>query len=357
MRNERIRAIAFYLPQFYRTRENDLWWGRGYTEWRAVAGARALFKGHYQPHEPADLGYYDLRVSETRCEQALLAQEYGIHGFCYYHYWFDGKTLLDRPLNDVLNCGEPDLPFCIAWANEPWVRSWVGRPGDILMQQRYFVNWEEKFFESITPILADRRYILVDGKPLLLVSRALHIPSVESSVQRLRSLAQQAGFAGLYLVAVQAKDMVDPASCSFDAALEMPPFGCAIRKYSNEHLDELVGEFHGKVASYESLVEASINRHEDYTWLRAVAPGWDNTPRRGGGATLFVGNTPELYERWLCAASKWTVRHRKEDERLVFINAWNEWGEGAHLEPDLRHGHSYLEATYRALKHFNDPYF
>ena len=345
-----IRAIAMYLPQFHPVEENDTWWGKGFTEWRATSRARPAFEGHLQPHEPADLGFYDLRVPEVREAQANLAREYGIHGFCYYHYWFDGKRILERPLDEVLGLGSPDFPFCLAWANEPWVRSWTGQPDDTLVPQSYGEGWETRFFLDTLPYLKDPRYIRVKGMPLLLVSRALAIPDVGRCAAIWRGLATLHGLDGLYLAAVQSKDMVDPRLCGFDAAVEFPPFGAPILRYPNASLPGKAPEFQGTVASYEGFVDTCLEKdNPPYTWFRGVMPGWDNSPRRGNHAMLFADGSPAIYERWVSGVSRWTRRHREDSERLVFVNAWNEWGEGAHLEPDLASGHAYLEATRAGL--------
>jgi lipopolysaccharide biosynthesis protein len=346
-----VRAIAFYLPQFHPTAENDAWWGKGFTEWRPVARARPLFRGHYQPHLPSDLGFYDLRVAETRIEQAALAREHGLHGFCYYWYWFSGKRLLERPLDEVLASRQPDFPFCICWANENWTRRWDGREDEVLARQRYAPEDALAVVRAWLPMFEDRRYLRVAGRPLVLVYCADALPEPARWAEIWREEARRAGHAGLHIAHVLSVNQrtSDPRALGFDAAVEFPPHWMRSTLLTDAALD-LVSGFRGAILDYVACARSALGRPEpDYTLLRGVMPGWDNSARVGTAANIFVNAEPANYERWLKGAVDWTRVRRSGDEQLVFINAWNEWAEGCHLEPDLRYGRAFLEATRRAL--------
>jgi hypothetical protein len=346
-----VRAIAYYLPQFHPTPENDAWWGKGFTEWTNVTRAKPLFEGHYQPHLPADLGFYDLRLPEIRRAQADLARAHGLHGFCYYYYSFGEKRLLERPLLEMLERGEPDFPFCICWANETWSRRWDGAEAEVLVAQDDSPDTYRRFIHEVLPILSDRRYIRVNGAPLVLVYRVGRIPDAAAIAGYWREAAAQAGLPGLYLCAVQSHDpTLDPRAHGFDAAVEFPPSPWDGRRVDPATLPGLDPDFSGQVFDYRDLATRFMKREEPpYRLLRGVMTSWDNTARRGPASYLFQGATPREYEAWLRATVAWTEAHHPPEERLVFVNAWNEWAEGAHLEPDQRDGHAWLEATSRAL--------
>ena len=344
-----IRTIAFYLPQFHPIPENDLWWGQGFTEWTNVTKARPNFEGHYQPHLPSDLGFYDLRIPEVRERQAELALEYGIHGFCYYHYWFGGRRLLERPFNEVLSSGRPDFPFCLCWANENWTRRWDGAEKEILMAQQYSDEDDRNFIRSLFPAFEDSRYIRIDGKPLLLVYRADILKNAKQTAAVWREEMKNAGLGDIYLCAAQSFVNLDPRPFEFDSAVEFPPHGTSITNLKAE-IPMLNPSFEGFVIDYVVKASAMIHRPKpDYTLFKTVMPGWDNTPRRQNNSFTYINSSPEAYEYWLGKAVEYTINHHKGDKRLVFINAWNEWGEGAHLEPDRRYGRRYLEATRNVL--------
>jgi lipopolysaccharide biosynthesis protein len=359
---ENVRAIAFFLPQFHPIPENDAWWGKGFTEWRNVAQAKPLFPGHYQPHIPADLGFYDLRLAETREAQAALAREYGIHGFCYYHYWFNGRRILERPFNEVLSSGKPDFPFCLCWANENWTRAWDGGSENILLAQHHSPEGDLDHIRELIPALRDDRYIRVNGKPLLLVYRTEIIPDPVRMTEIWREEAIRECIGELYLARVESFSAdIAPKHHGFDAAVEFAPDwrnkGAPL--FRGRHFDVLtkLGLFPDVYANhhifkYDSMIQAMLQKPEvDYIRLRCVTPGWDNSPRRSqGGAAIFTDSTPERYQTWLCQVVSRTRKKHVGDERIVFINAWNEWAESNHLEPDLRWGHAYLQATLQALK-------
>ena len=352
------RLIAFYLPQYHPIPENDEWWGEGFTEWRNVSSAEPLFAGHYQPHVPADLGYYDLRVEETRIAQADLARKYGIEGFCYYHYWFHGQRLLERPMQDLLESGKPDFPFCICWANESWTRRWDGKDKKILMKQEYSAEDDLRHIKTLLPIFADKRYIRINGKPLFLVYRSENLPDPARTAKTWREQARKAGIGELYLCLVQSFVKLDPAEINFDAAVEFAPDwwnkGMQLKvdpKLFSREEAKLANVCNNNwIHSYQALADSMMDKPvPDYTWLRCVTPSWDNWARMKKGASIFLGSTPEKFKDWLSRAIDDTTSRLVGEERVVFINAWNEWAEGNHLEPDERFGHGYLEATRRAL--------
>lgn len=340
------RILAFHLPQFHTIPENDEWWGKGFTEWSNVSRAAPHFSGHYQPHVPANLGYYDLNDPSVMRAQAALAKEYGIHGFCFYHYWFNGKLLLETPLHQMLKSGEPDFPFCLCWANEDWTRSWDGRSGEVLIGQRYSDADDIRHFYYLVSFFEDKRYIRVNGKPLFLVYRANKLPDPLHTTGIWRECARKMGIGELYLCRVESfsDEHTDPIEFGFDASVEFQPDW---RELENK----LGGEDFGDHAVYEypSVVQKMMAKpNPPYTRFPCVTPSWDNSPRRKSNATIFINSSPDDYERWLKESIR-KVQNNTQDTRIVFINAWNEWGEGNYLEPDTKHGLAYLEATRAAI--------
>lgn len=343
------KLIAFYLPQFHPIPENDLWWGKGFTEWSNVGKATPLFPGHYQPHLPGELGYYDLRVPEVRQQQTELAQRYGIYGFCYYYYWFAGRRLLERPLNDMLASGPPDFPFCICWANENWTRRWDGNDEEILMKQEHSPELDERFLHDALPILKDRRYIRIDDAPLLLVYRPLLVPNPKETTAIWRRVAAEAGLPKIHLCAVQSFGLEDPTPLGYDSACQFPPHGFSAPDITDT-VEGLHPNFAGKIFDYRSVVTDALGKPSPaYTCFPGVMTGWDNTARRGLRGNLYTHSSPREYEAWLRGAIVRSEATQPPQQRFVFINAWNEWAEGTHLEPDQKHGYGYLEATASAL--------
>ena len=349
-----VRLIAFYLPQFHAIPENDRWWGAGFTEWTNVTKALPRFEGHYQPRLPADLGFYDLAHSDALQRQAVLARRYGIAGFCFHHYWFAGQRLLQTPLDNLLAHPEIDLPFCVNWANESWTRRWDGSEHEVLMEQRHSPEDDIAFAASLEPLFRDPRYIKVDGRPLLMLYRPGILPDAAATVRRWRAHFIAAGLGDPYVVMAQAFNDGDPAAYGMDAAAGFPPFwaghACPRIGGSQPLLDP---EFGGEVIGYEAMAAATVASWQtDAKLFPGVCPAWDNQARRPGGGFCFTGSSPELYGRWLRAACRMAARAEIEDERLVFINAWNEWAEGAYLEPDRHYGFAYLAETARVLGDF-----
>lgn len=358
--NNAIRAIAFYLPQFHPVPENDEWWGTGFTEWRNVTKAKPHFSGHAQPHLPTS-GFYDLRLAEAREAQAALARAYGIHGFIYYHYWFNGRRILERPFNEVLASGQPELPFALCWANENWTRVWDGGAKHVLLAQNYSDADDLAHIESLIPAFRDPRYIRVNGRPLFLVYRSENLPDAKRTAGIWRAAALKGGVGDLYLVRVESfSHTIDPADHGFDAAVEFAPHG-AFRMNPVLHtgfggwLSRMgvlpIAFSSNRVVRYHEVANRMASTPApSFKRFRCATPMWDNSARRKENALILIGSSPELYEAWLSSLCAMTNRTFEGDERLVFINAWNEWAEGNHLEPDLRSGHVYLEATRRALE-------
>ena len=343
-----VRVIAFYLPQYHRIAENDAWWGEGFTEWTNVRKARPNFAGHAQPRVPGELGYYDLTDPAVREAQAQLARQHGVDAFCYYHYWFGGRRLLERPLDEVLASGKPDFPFCICWANENWTRRWDGLDHEILMAQRYSAEDAPAFIESLLPALRDRRYVRVNGRPLLLVYRIGEIPDVAAMVEVWRKACRAAGVGELYLAAVQRHALDDPTPSGFDASVEFPPIGHAAESIAAT-LPEADPAFRGSAFAYANLAADYLLRPRPaFRMFRGVTPMWDNTARRQRDGMIVHGSSPDLFGAWTTRALQQTRLRHGGDERLLFVNAWNEWGEGNHLEPDERHGRAYLQALQAA---------
>lgn len=351
-RLDRVRTIAFYLPQFHPTPENDLWWGQGFTEWTNVAKARPSYAGHYQPHLPADLGFYDLRTAEALDRQARLAARYGIEGFCVYYYNFGARRVLSRPLEVVR--ANPDIPFrwCLCWANENWTRHWDGGSREILLEQSYDRDTLAAIIADVVAQAADPRYLRVDGKPIFLVYRPLILPDPQGFARDARRAFAAAGFPGVHLVYVESMEAVDggirPADLGFDAAVEFPPHGRAIPADSPA---EIVKDgWSGYRYDYPETVRAFVERPGvPYTRYPAVFPSWDNTPRQPMRGTSFDDASPEAFRVYVEEKIDEIRRFRMGDERLLFVNAWNEWAEGTHLEPDSGHGHRWLEALRDAV--------
>ncbi|MCX5718680.1 MAG: glycoside hydrolase family 99-like domain-containing protein [Nitrospirae bacterium] len=349
-----MKTIAFYLPQFHPIPENDEWWGKGFTEWTNVTRANPLFPGHYQPRLPADLGFYDLRLAEVRNEQAHLAKKHGLHGFCYHYYWFNGKKLLDLPLREVLESKEPNFPFCICYANENWTRRWDGQEKDILIRQEHSPENDRRFIQDIIPILKDNRYIKVGNRPLILVYRVTLFPNPFNTAKIWREEAKKAGIEDLFLCKCKTfDDFDDPVEIGFDAMVEFPPHGLKsiAREFEYENLiKSSLPSFKGYVFDYNDVANQMMtSQWPEYKLFKTVMLGWDNTSRNIIRPRIFKNFSIDSYERWLLKVCKRTIERYPEDERFVFINAWNEWAEGTYLEPDQKFGHEYLRATRNAI--------
>lgn len=348
------KLVAFYLPQFHPIPENDEWWGKGFTEWTNVTRALPQFEGHYQPHLPGELGFYDLRNPDVQRRQSELANIYGVSAFCIYFYWFNGRILLEKPLLNLLENLDIKQDFCLCWANENWSRRWDGLDQELLIEQQYSPEDDIAFITHISTYLKDARYLKVTGKPVLIIYRPQLLPSFIETAKRWRAWCANNEVGEIYLVCTHSFGPIDPATFGCDAAVEFPPNGAnkddikKSRVLLNQAYDGHVYDWSVFVKRIKSYSKS------DYRLFRSVCPMWDNEARKPGKGNSFVNFSPAGYGEWLYQAILNTEKNVKvKDERLVFINAWNEWAEGAHLEPDRRHGYAYLEATRMALVRAN----
>lgn len=351
-----IKLVAFYLPQFHPFPENDKWWGKGFTEWYNVAKAKPNFKGHYQPHLPIHYGFYDLRLVEILQEQAKLARNYGIHGFNFYYYWFDGKILMHKPFELLMANKDIDINFCITWANENWTRRWDGAENDVLMAQNHCEEDSIKIIEHLFTYFRDPRYIRIENKPVFIIYRSNIIPNMEETLNLWRKKALEAGFDGIYLVGAQTFGFVDPKEYGFDAVMEFPPHTVK-SGLINDSLEITNESFEGHIYNYEEVVKNSCLEEEvEYKKFRTAMLGWDNSARKQNNSNIFYNFSTLKYKQWLSNIAHQTLEKGElssPDEKIAFVNAWNEWAEGTHLEPDRKCGYAYLQATYDVLSNFD----
>lgn len=381
----RIRIIAIYLPQFHPIPENDEWWGKGFTEWTNVGRAKPLFRGHDQPKVPADLGYYDLRLPEVREAQAQLAREAGIEGFCYYHYWFgNGRRLLERPFNEVLELGKPDFPFCLCWANhtwsnKTWEKSKSKTTNTILLEQRYLgIEDYTMHFNALLPAFLDKRYIKVDGKPIFVIYHPWDIPEISLFIEVWQELAKKNGLSGIHFVGQS------PATSSHEKQKDgtikvvLPNLKSSEVVYKKvlslgfdavnsfgKRRGELLSKGKWKTYIREVLLKLGLNSKLLYDYPKTVRyffspedqwenvyptimPGYDRTARIGNAEGIFIHNTPENFKKHVEDAIA-IVKNKDPQHQIIFLNAWNEWAEGCYVEPDLTYGHGYLNAIHEAL--------
>lgn len=381
----KVRIIALYLPQFHPIPENDEWWGKGFTEWTNVVKARPLFRGHYQPRLPADLGFYDLRLPEIREQQAALAKDAGIEGFCYYHYWFgNGKQLLERPFNEVLQSGSPDYPFCLCWANHDWTnKTWKKgsslRQDSMIMKMEYSMDDHRNHFYSLLPAFKDHRYIKVDGKPLFAVWAPRSIPEAKRFIDLWQRLARENGLEGLHIVghtdntgkALSGKKAnyysADMAMDYYQSVLDLG-FDAVISSGYRRAMGLAEGRLRMMWKMLTTKTFAPSYTKMDYSRLMdhyyvaedgeenvypTLLPQWDRTPRAGRKAEILVDSTPEKFQHTMEKALE-LVASKAPEHRLLFLKAWNEWGEGDYVEPDQKYGHGWLEAIKNAQLKFKD---
>ncbi|NDE54011.1 MAG: glycosyl hydrolase [Actinobacteria bacterium] len=347
-RAQKVRLIAFYLPQFHPIAENDQWWGKGFTEWTNVTKAQPLFEEHYQPHLPTELGFYDLRLRQTRHEQIELAKSYGIDGFCYHYYWFSGKRLLNKPIDDMLADPASEMPFCFCWANENWTRRWDAADHEVLIAQQYREEDDLAFIQELAPVFRDPRYIRVDGKPLLIVYRVQHLPDPSRTVAIWRNHCREAGIGEIHLCAALTHGNESFRQYGFDSGVEFPPHN--LRDASVNAEIQFFNPFKGYVLQFATIARSYLTRdYADEPVFKTVFPSWDNTARTGQRAVVVLNGTPANYAHWLSSTIEKTLQAGASDP-LVFINAWNEWAEGCHLEPDRKYGRAFLEATAAAKR-------
>jgi lipopolysaccharide biosynthesis protein len=365
MMKNNIKPIAIYLPQYHTFKENDEWWGKGFTEWTNVKKATPLFDGHYQPHIPLNQNYYDLSIGGVLEEQAELAKKYGIYGFCFYHYWFNGKLLMEKPLHNLLESKTPDFPYCLCWANENWTRTWDGQEKKVLMKQEYSLDDDLEHIKYLIPFFKDSRYIKIGNKPVFLMYRTEMHPNIKVASELWREEAKKAGFEDLFLIRVENFEKnLQPTEHGFDAGMEFAPDnmyrGKKVAKNNmvsylfNKMIHKLgikkQAQYQNGIFSYKTMVENMMQKPKfDYQYFRTVTPSWDNSARRKENAAIYIDSTPLLFEKWVKKMKEHTLANQTEDQQFLFINAWNEWGEGCHLEPDEKWQHSYLEAFQRAI--------
>ncbi|WP_455639390.1 glycosyltransferase WbsX family protein [Parabacteroides sp.] len=355
----KVRVIAFYLPQFHPIPENDRWYGKGFTEWTNVGKAKPFFRGHYQPQVPADLGYYDLRVPETRLAQAEMAREYGIEGFCYWHYWFgEGRRLLERPFNEVLQSGSPDFPFCLGWANHSWKGIYNGvKTKEALIEQTYGGKTDyERHFYDVLPAFLDKRYITVDGKPFFLIFAPLEIPDSIKFIDCWQQLAIANGLKGIHFVAhtYQPDDIDKLLSMGYDAVnivrlFEYQRIGLSFfRKAINKIKREVFN--HGFWCEYSDAMKYfSAEEDKNENVYPTIVPNWDHSPRTGRFGGILKNSTPKLFRKHVENAIN-LISHKSGEHQILMLKSWNEWAEGNYVEPDLKHGRGYLEAIREALQ-------
>lgn len=358
-----IRCIAAYLPQFHPIPENDNWWGKGFTEWTNVTKAKPLMKGHWQPRLPADLGFYDLRVPEAREAQATLARAYGIHGFCYWHYWFAGKRIIERPFTEMVTSGKPDFPFCLAWANQTWSGTWHGLSNNqTLIEQTYpGIKDYTAHFYALLEAFADSRYIEVNGKKIVFIFNPLEIPDSPQFIETWQELAVKENLGGFHFVAMHMLPDWKPAASGYDAKLHR---FFELETYKNynfrEKIQKKVFSVTGTklkrtaphLVSYSKYVESYPDHtltSNEYPWIFC---DWDNTPRAGADGWLFDDASPQLFGK-LCTRAFIATENKPDEEKIVLLRSWNEWAEGNYLEPDQRYGIAYLEAFSNSLTKFN----
>lgn len=352
-----IKCIAYYLPQFHRFPENDAWWGKGFTEWTNVRRSKSMFTGHIQPNVPhEDIGFYNLLDLEVMKKQIAMAKRHGIYGFCFHHYWFSGKRLMEKPVHMFLEHPELDFPFCLNWANENWTRRWDGEDQHILIAQEYSPEDDILFMKDLLPYFADPRYIRIHGRPILQVYHVGMCPDIKGTIERWKTVCRENGEAEPYVILVQSFGNTSPDIHGIDAAVQFPPHLPGRELSYTITCEGLSKLFEGRIQDYSAFAQALIDSYTDrYILYPCVFPAWDNTPRRLYHATIFARSTPEKYQHWLAQACKFSRVVHEKDNRFVFINAWNEWAEGAHLEPTKEYGYAYLNATSRVLEKFALP--
>jgi len=363
MKNNTVKLIAYYLPQFHTIPENDKWWGEGFTEWTNVKNAHPLFEGHEQPVEPGELGYYDLNNPEVRQKQAQLAERYGLYGFCYWHYWFgNGSTLLDMPFNEILRTGKPDYPFCLGWANESWTGIWHGAPDRMLIEQKYPGKEDVlRHFEYILPAFEDPRYIKIANKPFFLIYKPDNHPDLKRFTDVFHNLSIKYGFDGIHFVATNVSESWPLNEYGFSAIAPSYHNGIIWQKprswikrtkkifqSKNREIVNDIRHLYSYREARDYFLPFSKNKEFIYP---TVVPNWDNSPRVGKRAVILHNSTPELYREHLEETVKY-VQNNDTDNKIILLKSWNEWAEGNYIEPDKKWNRAYLEVTKSVLDEF-----
>lgn len=365
-----MEILAFYLPQYRPVTENDKWFGKGFTEWTSVAKAKPLFKGHYQPTIPSDLGFYDLRISEVREQQALLAKEAGVTAFCYYHYWFGNKqTILEKTLEEVVECGEPDFPFCLCWANESWYKKcWHSETGnlsqELLLNQTYPGSKDdEEHFYYLLNVFKDSRYKKIDGRLVFVIYNLEDFKkgNVEAFMNNWQKLASENGLPGFYFISYSTteKDVKTSIHKTFDATI-LSLFKSPVIGQKGSFFHRSINSIKGIISSllklpllrfdYEKIYHKfSSPLFKENNILPVLVPNWDNSPRRGAGGMIFYNSTPALFKKHAKQVFS-LIKSKPENKKIVFLKSWNEWGEGNYMEPDLKFGMGYINALREAIE-------
>lgn len=346
--NHNILPVAFYLPQYYPIEINNIHWGEGFTEWSNVTRAVPQFVGHYQPHQPEKFGYYDTRIPNLLLEQALLAHKYGLKAFCFYYYYFQGKTELEYPLKIYANSTDAILPFCLCWANENWTRKWDGRENEILLQQKYDIHYLKDFITKISTYFSLPHYFKIKGRPLVLIYNPSAIPNLDVFITLWREHCYKNNIFNPYIIGAKTFDAeYDILNYGLDALMEFPPHGIKTSKINIG--DKLLNpNFKGTIYSIKDHIEF-IKQGIPFKIYRGVFPSWDNTSRVLERAKIFIDTEPDVFENWCDLVIDYTISEFDASSRLLFVNAWNEWGEGAHLEPDKKYGYAYLQVLRNCL--------
>ena len=357
-----VKTLAFYLPQYHTFPENDEWWGKGFTEWTNVRKAKPLYRGHYQPEVPLDGNYYDLADFSNMKAQMEAAEKHGLDGFCYYHYWFGGKLLMEKPLEAMRDYEGRKLPYCLCWANEPWTRAWDGKTSTVLMPQNYGNEEEwERHFQYFLTFFRDRYYLKEDNAPVLVIYRCNNIPRCGEMAAYWDRRAKEEGFSGIYLIEEVNTFQKEPVLAESRAYLEFEPVFTTNhrRNFAEKAVDKtrttvfnlLTGSHCAHVYDYGTVWKNILRRRETPKGGKERCPGafvrWDNTPRRGKNAIFYAGASPKLFEEYM---QRQLEQSEEAGCRYLFINAWNEWGEGAYMEPDSRYGWAFLNALKRARR-------
>jgi len=353
--NEDVKPIAFYLPQFHTIPENDEWWGKGFTEWTNVTKAMPHFVGHYQPHLPIDLGFYDLAHVDVMKRQVELAKNYGIFGFCFHYYWFGGKRLLEKPIENYLATKEDlDFPFCLSWANENWTRRWDGLESDVLMAQKHSDEDDLACIQDLCRYFSDSRYIRVNGKPLIIIYAPTVLPNAKKTISIWRKHCKESGIGDIHVIGAQTFGINDPTDMGFDGGVEFPPHRIETSLINDKQTMYRADAANNIYDIEECITNKWYHKNANNNTYRTIFPNWDNTARKGNKSHVFQSN-PRLYKEWLLEIIHSTRDTFEAGNRFLFINAWNEWAEGAHLEPDRKYGYAFLEATAEALYDNNAP--
>ena len=344
-----LKPIAFYLPQFYPTEINDINWGKGFTEWNNVARAVPQYCGHYQPHIPECFGYYDLRNISIMKEQSELAKEYGIYGFCFYYYFFKGKTQLEYPIKNFYKNKNISFPFCLCWANENWTRKWDGKSEEILLEQTYEPQYMKMFIEKVSNYMVMDNYIRIKDRPMLIIYNAQAIINLVDTIEYWRKYCRNKGIGDIFLVCAQTFNLENHINIikQFDACVEFPPHAIHLKNKIDYSILANTN-FRGKIYHIKDYID-TIESQSSYPLFRCAFPSWDNTSRVMHNAKIFSDASPETFRIWIDKIIQYTIEEHFPEKRFFFINAWNEWGEGAHLEPDRKDGYAFLDVLRNSL--------